>query len=269
MAWHTLAIVGTLVTVLWAVRPAQPAGLVAAAGSMLAARAAHTSTLLPDGRVLIAGGLGHGLSRLASAEVYDPVSGTFRQTGDLTVPRISHIATLLLDGRVLMTGGWPLTRGEDVLRSAEVYDPVTGTFAAVGEMVVGRHKHAAALLPGGQVLLVGGSDARDGGGKHTSAELFDPASGTFKPTGGMSAGRFKIPHALVLLQNGRALIAGGDATVEVYDPGTAAFVTAAGEIDRPRQFASATLLRDARVLITGGYDENAGPSTSGAWLYSP
>jgi hypothetical protein len=246
-----------------------PTATFVATGSLGTARNTHTATRLSDGRVLIAGGSGRDLVRLASAELYDSLTGLFTPTGDMSTPRISHTATLLRDGRVLVTGGSPLTRNQDVLRSAELYDPTMGTFTAVGEMVVGRHKHAAVALSDGTVLIVGGSDARDGGGKHTSAELFDLVSGAFTATGSMNVSRFKIPDALVLLQSGRALIAGGGAQVEVYDPATAAFTTPAGAIDRPRQFAAATVLTDARVLITGGYDENAGPSTPSAWLYVP
>jgi hypothetical protein len=124
-------------------------------------------------------------------------------------------------------------------------------------------------LPSGAVLVVGGADARDGGGKHTSAEVYDPTTRAFAPGGQMAIARFKIPDALVLLRDGKALVAGGGVRLEVYDPSSAAFHLTEGAIDRPRQFAAATVLADARVLITGGYDENAGPSTAGAWLYEP
>jgi hypothetical protein len=238
-------------------------------GSLATARSTHTATRLADGRVLIAGGMDGSLARLASAELYDPATGQFSPTGSMTSPRVSHTATLLADGRVLMTGGSPLARGEDVLRGAEVYDPGSGTFVAVGDLVVGRHKHAAVALAGGAVLIVGGSDARDGGGKHASAELFDPATGRFSPTGSMEIARFKIPDALVLLPSGRALVAGGADRLELFDPAGLTFGLIEGAVDRPRQFAAATVLMDGRVLITGGYDENAGPSTAGAWLYVP
>jgi hypothetical protein len=85
---------------------------------MTAARIRPTATLLPDGRVLIAGGTHNGIV-LASAEAYDPASGTFTPTGDLAVARFGHTATLLLDGRVLIAGGDP--GGERGTASAELF----------------------------------------------------------------------------------------------------------------------------------------------------
>ncbi|MBI3665939.1 MAG: kelch-like protein, partial [Acidobacteria bacterium] len=126
------------------------------------------------------------------------------------------------------------------------------------------------LLADGKILVVGGSDERDfRGGIYSSAELYEPATGKFAATSSMSTARFKIPDVVVLLQNGKALIAGGGQRLDVYDPATASFSQAAGGVDRPRQFAAATLLENGKVLITGGYDENAGPATAAAWLYKP
>ena len=76
------------------------------AGLMLTARAAQTATLLPNGKVLIAGGRDASANATASAEIYDPSNGTFSPTGPMTVPRALQTATLLLDGEVLITGGW-------------------------------------------------------------------------------------------------------------------------------------------------------------------
>src|SRR5438034_1381370 len=92
-------------------------------GSMATARELHTATRLPDGRVLVAGGYGGGGSYLASAEIYDPASGTWATTGSMGHKRGSHTATLLPDGRVLVAGGY----GPLVLASAEIYDPASGS----------------------------------------------------------------------------------------------------------------------------------------------
>jgi hypothetical protein len=188
---------------------------------------AITATLLPTGEVLIAGGF-DGSRRLESAELYDLRTGTFRSTGNMTEPRSEYAAVLLSDARVLMTGG---NRSSDqVLASAEIYDHRAGTFRRVGNMTVIRHKHAATVLGDGKVLVLGGSDARDGRGRYSSAELFDPTTGTFTGVNAMNAERFKLPHAVVVLRTGEVLVAGGAERAEVYDPETNRFRTSAGSV---------------------------------------
>src|SRR5207245_1853106 len=124
-----------------------------------------SATLLPTGKVLIAGGtLGAsgGFATLSEAELYDPTTGTFTVTGPMTIPRNGHTATLLPTGNVLIAGG-------DNLASAELYDPATGTFTATGPMATVRSGHSAILLPTGKVLIAGGAS---GGTTFTSAELY-------------------------------------------------------------------------------------------------
>jgi hypothetical protein len=126
--------------------------------SMAFGRGDHTATLLPDGRVLIAGGHSAfpGESR-ASAEIYDPVDGSFTPTGNMTVPRGGHTATPLPDGTVLVTGGFTdFPCGGTTLASAEIYDLISGGFAPTAAMHGARGRHAAAALPGGEVLVAGG-----------------------------------------------------------------------------------------------------------------
>jgi Galactose oxidase, central domain len=77
----------------------------------------HTATLLPNGQVLVAGGIVQ--VGVFTAELYDPVAGTFTETGSLTTPRYEHSATLLNDGTVLMVGG--RVDGSTVLNTAELY----------------------------------------------------------------------------------------------------------------------------------------------------
>src|SRR5579863_8381884 len=122
-------------------------------GSMTAARYDHTSTLLPNGKVLIAGGtISSGLF-LASAELYDPTMGTFSATGSMTTARYDHTSTLLPTGKVLIAGG---ANGGPVLASAELYDPTTGAFSATGSMTTPRAQATATLLLNGKVLIAGG-----------------------------------------------------------------------------------------------------------------
>jgi hypothetical protein len=128
------------------------------------ARYAQTSTLLPSGKLLITGGC-NGSSYWNSAELYDPVAGTFSPTGSMASVRNFHDATLLPSGKVLISGGY---NGSTCFSSAELYDPETRAFSAAPAMTSQRCLHASTLLPGGKVLLRGGNY----GG--TSAELFDP-----------------------------------------------------------------------------------------------
>jgi hypothetical protein len=114
-----------------------------ATGDMGTQRAAHTATLLPNGKVLIAGGFNNS-GGLATAELFDPATGTFMATGTMTGARVSHTATLLNSGKVLLAGG-------DGLNTAELFDPSTGTFTATGAMTGVRTQHAATLLNNGGI----------------------------------------------------------------------------------------------------------------------
>lgn len=236
-------------------------------GRLTLPRSEHTAVLLGNGKVLLAGGVGTDYSFLASAEIYDPATGLFTPTGSLTTPREGHTATLLKSGKVLVTGGHKDRRERmTVYASAEVYDPARGVFTATGDLTIPRHKHAAALLPDGSVLIVGGSDQRDWRGQYDSAELYDPAGGTFKAIGHMQQARYKIVNAIAPLKDGRVLIAGGAERAEVYDPATRTFRAVGGQFDTARFFASATLLKDGRVLITGGYNGH-GTASEKVWTY--
>src|SRR5215472_8851075 len=135
---------------------AQSPGAITQTGNMMVPRWRHTATLLPNGKVLIAGGVDlyrAPMSRWASAEIYDPSTGSFTPTGDMTAARQGHTATLLPTGQVLIAGGNLNGGGSS---SAELYDPATGTFSATGSMAASRGGHTATLLNSGKVLMVGG-----------------------------------------------------------------------------------------------------------------
>src|SRR5581483_4985193 len=227
-------------------------------GAMSVARSVHTATLLPDGKVLIAGGANIS-GVLASAELYDPLTGSFTPTGEMTQARSFHTATLLQNGKVLMVGGLTTRGGGHYAAIAELYDPATGSFSATGSMIVPRNMHTATLLPDGRVLIAGG--ARDNI-LPTPAELYDPSTGRFTTASYLATPR--VGHTATLLANGRVLIAGGTnnvrgpdtsftylATAELYDPSTGSFTTA-GTMSYPRTHHSATLLSSGKVLVTGG-----------------
>ena len=191
-------------------------GAFVATGRMIAPRFIHTTTLLFDGRVLITGGdssYAASTNAESSAELFDSVAGTFVLTGSMTTPRDGHSATLLPNGKVLIAGGGPRINGRGYsLASAELYDPATGTFSATGSMTVERLFHTATLLNDGKVLIAGGLRIVIGGSPSdvtfpTSAELYDPATGTFTPTGD-THGRFV--DTATLLADGKVLITSGN-----------------------------------------------------------
>ena len=242
-------------------------------GNMTGPRAYGAAVLLHDGKVLLIGGDGaHEDERLSSAELYDPATGRFTATGSMHVPREMHTAVLLKDGRVLVMGGssagsYPNARIE---ASAEIYDPATGRFSMTGSMNSARHKLAAVLLSDGRVLVVGGSDNRDGRGQYASAELYDPATGRFTNDGEMSFRRYKLILTAVRLPDGKVLIAGGAERPELYDPSSKTFQKVTGTVGNGRYFSTATVLNDGRVLIAGGYGEDAmAGAVANAWLYQP
>lgn len=235
-------------------------------GAMATHRAAHTATLLPDGKVLIAGGY-DGDQSVASAEIYDPRTGTFARAGAMATSRSAHAAALLPHSRVLVTGG--SDSQEDIVASAEIFDPTTGGFIRTDNMMVDRYKHAATRLQeDGKVLILGGSNADDFHGKYASAELFDPASGTFTAVDDMNVERFKLPDAVATLSSGKVLVGGDDEHAEIYNPASKAFRTVRGSLGAARNFATVATLPEGRALIAGGYDQNL-HLTARAWLYVP
>src|SRR5258707_844498 len=144
-----------------------------------------TSTLLSNGTILYTGGGSVSGSASANAEIYDPVASKSTPTGNMTVPRCSETATFLPNGKVLLAGGQ--LAGSGPTATAELYDPVAGTFASTGNMNVARIGHTATLLPNGKVLVAGGTGTCGGSSCFLgTAELYDPSSGTFSPTGNMA-----------------------------------------------------------------------------------
>jgi hypothetical protein len=238
-------------------------------GSLNAARDGHTATLLNNGSVLVAGGSywdddNDSYIYLASAELYNPATGTFTPTGSMNTARSDHTATLLSDGRVLIAGG---SSNNALVASAELYDPATGTFTPTGSLNTARNDHTATLLKNGMVLVAGGC-CDSSGNELASAELYDPPSGTFTyAIGTMNTAR--ASQTATLLNNGRVLIAGGFdssfnplASAELYDPATGTF-SYTGTMNTARGWQTATLLNNGRVLMAGGWQ------TGTAELYDP
>lgn len=238
------------------------------ADAMNQARARHTATLLPDGRVLVAGG--NRKQALSSAEFFDPSTNSWIRTDSLARSRQAHSATLLSDGHVLVAGGFG-TGGGNALTSAELFDPVAGKWSQTGSMAQQRDSHTATLLRDGRVLVAGGEGQGNSQGALSSAELYDPATGTWSPTG--SLGQAREQHTATLLPDGRVLVAGGEgvggaalATAELYDPATGTW-SPTGSMNQARNAYASAQLADGRVLAVGGSDGTNALAT--AELYDP
>lgn len=226
--------------------------------SLITPRFNQSATLLPNGKVLIAGG--YNGNALSATEIYDPKSKTFSQGPNMNTPRYGHTATLLHDGKILMTGGvgteWTF------LSSAEIYDTQTNKFTTASPMSFARESHTATLLKNGNVLITGGHrDRRENLKVYDVAEIFDSKSNQFTPTGSMNIPRHK--HDAVLLSDGKVLVNGGAdkrdslyASAEIYDPNTAQF-TSISNMNYPRfkHIGTSILLSDNNVLIGGGSDK--------------
>jgi hypothetical protein len=247
---------------------------------MTSGRANHTQTPLQNGKVLVAGGgwdSGLVYNILATAELYDPTSRTFTATGSMTDSRELHTATLLSNGKVLVVGGADSfpdgSAAMGAVKTAELYDPSSGSFIATGSMATARVYHTATLLTNGNVLVVGGFD--NNGEPLATAEIYDAAAGTFSLTGSMASAR--AAHTATLLANGKVLVAGGEGiqdnvvadlnTAELYDPSTGTF-TSTGDLNAGREQSAATLLKDGTVLVMGGYEIPLGV-LSEAEIYNP
>lgn len=229
------------------------------------ARRGHTATLLPSGKVLVAGGFNDSSGYLSSAELFDPGTGTWIATGPMATNRIYHTATLLPNGKVLVAGGY----NGSALPDAELYDPAAGMWKATSALNTARHAHTATLLPDGRVLVAAG---RSTSSSLSSAELYDPATGSWTATGDLTTERGYLMATLLL--NGKVLVAGGlglnDSvgnlfSAELYDPTTAMW-SQTGALIAARRSHTPTLLPNGEVLVAGGWNGGSLPS---AELYEP
>ena len=243
-------------------------------GTMISARDGHTATILTNGKILAAGGTNNGVA-LTSAELYNPAAGTWASTGSMHAARSHARAVLLSSGSVLIMGGCVNDCLSATTKSAELYNPTSGTFTVTGSMVQARAEFGVTLLANGQVLVAGGCTAYDANGclsTTTKAEIYDPTSGTWKSTGALRAAR----HAMTatLLASGKVLVAGGatsasDAlnSTEIYDP-TAKTWTLGTKMVQARSDYASIMLGNGKVLFMGGENIN-GVSIKNAELYDP
>jgi N-acetylneuraminic acid mutarotase len=199
------------------------AGTWAATGPMATRRFSHRAVRLADGRILVTGGNSSypDESVVASAEIYDPQTGVWRETSPMQTARRGHVAAVLQDGRVLVAGGSSgHFNANQQLSAAEVFDPETEKWTPVAPLREARWGATESLLRDGQVLVTGGAIAPRGA--RSSAELFNPATGTWSSAGNLKQARHG--HRAITLKDGRVLIVGGYyvwqylATCEIYSP---------------------------------------------------
>jgi len=275
MKWHSVTSAVQVLMLLAAsqviIGIAQSQETFAATGNMTTPRRGQTATLLTNGKVLIAGGMNFVSDSLppvpsyvlSSAELYDPLTGTFTPTGSMTSPRTGHTATLLSNGKVLIASGSP---GPGPLftqtPTAELYDPDTGTFTPTGAMVNPGSK-LSMLLPDGKVLIFGAH----------AGELYDPDTGSFAEIDPYSGSGIVGVFSCTPLADGRVLLI-GDAGLDSYKMRTAVFDPRDGGVhsvaplpDRWRSSYSTTLMTDGTILLAGGDDDWSYLST--AETYDP
>jgi len=214
-----------------------------------ARRRGETLTLLPSGKVLVAGGLDFSPSAppdpaLHSAELYDPTTNSWSSAAPLAVARYAHVAALTSDGRVLVAGGRTST--------AELYDPSTNKWSAAGTMKAIHDEAEAVTLPSGIVLVAGGTSSIADG--IANVELYDPKSNSWSAAADMSSPRAYF--TLTLLKSGKVLAIGGSDAPELYDPAANTW-TRVSAPSTARGFHTATLLLDGRVLVAGGPTSSA------------
>ena len=238
--------------------------------SMGTSRFVHTGTLLPNGKVLVAGGSQRDGPTLiySSAELFDPTNSTWTSTAPMSQQRASHTATLLPSGKVLVTGGYA-SDYSIYQATAELFDPSSNTWSSAAPMGTTRIRHTAVLLESGKVLVAGG---RNSGGELSSAEVYDPATNTWTPAPSMSNAR--DGHVAAALPGGKVLVAGGlttggatTASAEIYQVVGPVVDTTPPVITTPAYIAvDATSPAGALVAYVASATDDSGTVSSFACL---
>jgi N-acetylneuraminic acid mutarotase len=223
------------------------------------AQSKGTMVLLTSGKVIVAGGTTNALSNTptAASNEYDPVAGNWFASGSsLLTARHSANGVLLPTGKVLVFGG--VSTSGAIIASAELYDPASRTWSATGSMSIGRTLCKAVVLPNGRVLIAGGiTGTFSSPAPVSSVEIYDPVTGSWSPTGSLSAER--IDYAMSLLPNGKVLITGGKRggqlettnTAELYDSDLGTW-SSTGSMTIARSGPAATVLPTGKVIVISG-----------------
>lgn len=237
-------------------------GVFSLTGKMHYGRRGCTANLLPDGRVLVTGGMGYSddgnFTTLKSAEIFDSKTNNFQICGEMTSKRVFHRAITLDDGRILITGGtskWG-AEGIDVLKSSEIYDPKTGKFIESAMMKNMRISHGISKLSNGNVMVFGAMNNPLVNRQALSVcEIFDVKKGEFEDAPSMNVPRDHFKPEV--LDDGRVLAAGGSnlydfhSSAEIFNPEKKQF-NLTGRMSVCRDDPELVLLDDGRVLMAGG-----------------
>lgn len=229
------------------------------AAALAIGRLSHTATVLPSGKVMVAGGV-NASGPTASVEVYDPANNTWALGPPLATTRLKHTATVLPSGKVLVMGGYDNfgnPRG-----SVELYDPATNSWAITATPTIAFGLGTSSLLPNGKLLFVRGYKADFATSPSLNAELYDPATNTWTLAGTLTTAH--EDHSATVLPNGMVLVTGGGYTsvhsatlfatdlTELYDPSTNTWSVSTPLAIGPRVGHTASLLRTGGVLVVGG-----------------
>ncbi len=232
-------------------------------GAMNYARQYHTATILPNGNVLVVGGIGSGGSGdyLNTAEIYYSTSATWEPAASIpssltnNSPGLAqHTATLLQDGTVLVAGG---QNSGGPLSSVEIYNPATNSWGSAASMPATLWGHTATLLSNGNVLIAGGDN---GLGEQQGSYLYNPTSNSWSATGKLTDARFD--HNALLLPNGGVLVSGGFTTVgaigdiEVYDPYSGSWTITGGV--SPKAAHTTNISLSGTIFDIGGLGSQGG-----------
>ena len=251
-------------------------------GAMFHSRVYHSATLLPDGRVLVAGGMNEAFTPLRTTEMFDPETNRWTEAEEMKESRTEHSAALLEDGRVIVTGG--LNEDLEIVGTTEIFDPQTGKWSQRESMRTVRRGHFTLSLPDGTVAVVGGIGQTLGGlgilanisatGALLSTEIYDPKTDNWSRANDMREGH--SGGLAVVLKDGRVLVAGGYnrgealASSEVFDPVSDQWMRTSS-MARKTFANTATVLSDGSVLFTGGFGMSRakGGITPGSEVFDP
>jgi N-acetylneuraminic acid mutarotase len=231
-------------------------GIWTATGSLATPRIDHTATLLANGEVLVAGGVGS--TYTATAELYNPSTRQWTATGGMTLPRAFAGAALLRNGQVLMAGGSNIDETSNA--TAELYNPVTGRWTATTAMP-SAHNAPATLLPSGRVLVIGGGGV-----------LYDPSTAQWTATGPLYYGI--TGGSAALLANGDVLAYGNKFScyaAQFFNPSTNTWARTIGQCSNNTSYGPLVLLATGKVLLAGDeitYSGHTSPTARCA-LYDP
>jgi N-acetylneuraminic acid mutarotase len=234
-------------------------------------REGPTATLLPDGKVLFAGGY-TALGNVDLAEVFDPASDTWAAAAPMLAGRSYQVAVLLADEDVLVVGGDETGEPHERPKTAELYDPASNTWRAISAPPELQEVQSMTVLQSGEVLLLG-RFGPDSYGASRGAAVYDPASNSWRAAAAPQQTAPKQTwegEASVLLPDGNVLFIGGDIwedtfppveihytvlnSAEEYDPATNIWSSVA-PMHQVRAQETATVLEDGDVLVTGGVNQ--------------